>query len=102
MTDDIRKRISVLNQAIAALEVKFNIYFSGREKLPPVKELESLRRDVNRCIMQKKTSMSARTQFLITTFQQRFASYNSKWERMLRDIETGRLVPGKTMKKPEH
>ena len=95
MAEDIRKKISGLNTAITDLDIKFNLYFSGREALPPVKNLEILKREVKRCVKAKNILMSASMQFYVTTFQHRFASYQAKWERKLRDIEAGRTMPGK-------
>jgi hypothetical protein len=94
MAEDIRKKIVELNERLLVLDRKFNLYLSGLEKLPPIKEFEQLKRDVKGTVKSKNSLISVRMIFFVNSFQQRFNSYRTKWERSLHDIEIGRATRG--------
>jgi hypothetical protein len=94
MGDDIHKKIADFNERLQVLDRKFSLYFNGYEKVPPAKEFEKFKREATLFIRTKGNIMSVSVRFFISTFQQRFVSYRTKWEKGLRDIEEGRAKPG--------
>jgi hypothetical protein len=90
---DLKIKISALNEEIALIDNKFNLYFLGEERTPPIKEFTRLKQQVNLLRNEKTSSVSS--QFLANSFFSRFASYRNKWERLLRDIEEGRKKPSR-------
>ena len=95
MAEDIRVTISELDALLQVLDRKFNMYVAGQEKVPPVRDYALFMQGLNKLATAKKTATSVSLRFYITSFQQRFISYRTKWERLLRDIEEGRLQRGK-------
>ena len=94
MSDDIYKKVAELNKHLHALDRKFGLYFYGQEKGPPIKEFERFKSEVALLATEKSNIMSVSVRFFISTFQQRFVSYRTKWEKGLRNIEEGRAKPG--------
>jgi hypothetical protein len=94
MGDDIYKKIADFNERLQVLDRKFSLYFNGYEKVPPIKEFEQFKREVALFIRTKGNIMSVCGRFFVNSFQQRFVSYRTKWEKGLRDIEEGRAKPG--------
>jgi hypothetical protein len=90
---NLKIKISALNEEIALVDNKFNLYFLGEEKTPPAKEFARLKQQMN--MLQNEKSSSVSSQFLTSSFFQRFAAYRNKWERLLRDIEEGRKKPSR-------
>lgn len=94
MADDIQARIAEFDERLRLLDRKFSLYINGQEKFPPARELEELKREIA-AFRRKQSSLSVFSQrFLVEGFQQRFSAYRTKWERQLRDIESGRIEPG--------
>lgn len=91
----LRKTVSRLIVSIEHLDRDFNFYFTGREKLPPIKTLEKLKREVNILMRSGESSKNSAEKYLVQSFVEKFTSYRTKWERGVRDIEEGRLAPGK-------
>jgi hypothetical protein len=91
---DIKQKISDLESRLQRLDRKFNFYFVGQDKVPPVKEFDQLKREVTLITREKDMSASSSLRFYIETFLQKFISYRVKWERGFRDIEEGRLTCG--------
>jgi len=91
---DIQAKISVLEQKIDRLERNFNFYFTGQERVPPLKELSKISSEVRRLMDSSGSLNNAGLRFRIESFVQKFTSYRIKWERGVRDIEEGRKKPG--------
>jgi len=91
---NIKQNISKLDSLLQKLERKFNFYFVGQLKAPPVKEFDQLKRRVEQLTREKDRSTSSSLRFYMETFLQKFTSYRAKWEQGLRDIEEGRLICG--------
>ena len=77
-----------LEQDIEILRVRYEQYFMGIERLQPV----VLRGKVNKAIIKSKlgTARHAAIRFRFTRLVQKFRTYESMWERMLREIESGK------------
>lgn len=91
---DIKQKISELEIRLQRLDRKFNFYFVGQDRVPPVKAFDQLKREVTLITREKDISASSSLRFYIETFLQKFISYRVKWEKGLRDIEEGRLSRG--------
>jgi hypothetical protein len=91
----LRKTVSRLITSVEHLDRDFNFYFTGREKLPPLKNLEKLKREVNMLMKSAEGSKNSAEKYLVLSFVQKFTTYRTKWERGVRDIEEGRLAPGR-------
>ena len=94
MSEDIRQKISDFNERLRVLDRSFKRYFSGLDKRAPIREFEQFKRDVNLLRKTQSSIMSVSLRFLINNFQQRFTVYRTKWEKILNDIEKGRVEPG--------
>ena len=77
-----------LAQDIEILRVRYEQYFMGIERLQPV----VLRGKVNKAIIKSKlgTVRQAAIRFRFTRLVQKFRTYESMWERILREIESGK------------
>jgi len=91
---DIQARVTVLNEQLEMLDRKFNAYFSGQEKISPVRVLEKLKGDVMQLTRARDRTASSSQRFFVNSFVQRFTAYRTKWEKMLKDIEEGRAMRG--------
>lgn len=77
-----------LARDIEILRTRYDQYFMGLEKLPP----ERLRAKVNKVIIKSDlgTARRAALRFRFTRLVQKLRSYESMWDRMMREIETGK------------
>ena len=77
-----------LAQNIEILRTRYEQYFMGLENLPP----ELLRGKVNKAILKSKlgTARRAALRFRFTRLVQKLRSYEALWDRMMREIETGK------------
>ena len=91
---DINQKTAELDGRLQKLDRKFNFYFIGNDRVPPIKDFDQFKREVRLLTREKERSSSAGLRFYVETFLQRFISYRTKWERGLRDIEEGRLSRG--------
>jgi len=67
----------------------YNQYFSGAERLPPVerrKQLDQLMQTIQ--LMAKPT---AGIRFKCEALLNQYNTYKDRWERMLRDLESGKI-----------
>jgi len=91
---ELSQEISLIKRSIVQLELLFNRYFTGREKRPPLVEMEALQKRVNILTINKNLAKTAMEQFQLQSLTQQFTTYRNKWERGVRDIENGRIKPG--------
>ncbi len=91
---DLKSKIFLLDQKIESLEKQFNQYFTGQERRPPARALESLKREVMKLIGMADSIINTGDRFAVQTFIQKFTTYRTKWERGMTMIEDGRVKPG--------
>lgn len=91
---DLSSKVAELNQKIERLETQFNFYFTGQERVPPLKQLAALKADVMRLMDMEESVKTVSDKFLIQTLVQKFTTHRIKWERGVKDIEEGRAKPG--------
>ncbi len=88
------RKVSDLISQIAKLDRAFVFYFTGHEARPPLKELTSLKNEVNRISLKTSDSKNTAEKYLVSQLVNRFAAYRMKWEKGVKDIEEGRAKPG--------
>ena len=81
------KELATLSQDLDSLRVRYEQYFAGLERREPSVERNELAR---RFRMSKvKASQSHTIRFRFVALQQRFTTYSSYWQRIVRQIEEG-------------
>ena len=96
MSKDYKEKVSKLNERLELLDRKFNLYFSGQDRIPPVQEFEKLKREILLLSRERDRVTSSGIRFYLNNFLQRFGSYRTKWEKTLKALEEGRVRPGTT------
>jgi hypothetical protein len=84
---DIDNLLTQLEQNIERLRVRYEQYFMGVDRLPP----EQLRKDVVRQVFQLEQTFIRNTaqKFRLQSLVQRFNTYKTYWNRIMRQIEEG-------------
>lgn len=90
----INQQATALVPKIEHLEHLFNFYFTGQEKIPPLRELNALKKEIDLFMTNSQNSKNSAEKFLAMQLINRFTSYRMKWERGVREIEEGRAKPG--------
>jgi len=90
----LSRKVSELITKIEKLERSFIFYFTGHESRPPLKDLASLKSEINTLSLKTADSKNTAEKYLVSQLVNRFAIYRNKWERGVRDIEEGRSKPG--------
>ena len=67
---------------------KWEMYFSGVDRVPPQDERERINRRIR--LLAEQTVNRRAEQFRIEQLQHRFMTYSQNWERLLREREEGR------------
>ena len=91
---DVNQKTADLESRLQKLDRKFNFYFIGQDRVPPIKDFDLFKNEVRLLTLERERSTSTGLRFYVETFLQKFISYRTKWDRGLRDIEEGRLPHG--------
>ncbi|MFO7735093.1 MAG: hypothetical protein R6W70_02630 [bacterium] len=92
---NLESALSRFSVKIERLEHLFNLYFGGQERRPPLKEFESLKKEANHIMNMKTKSNEGGIRHKKASLIQKFTSHRLKWEKSLKDMEEGRIRPGK-------
>ena len=84
------EQIAMLEGVLQKHIRKWEMYFSGVERVPPQDERERINRRIR--LLAEQTVNRRAEQFRIEQLQHRFQTYSQNWERMLREREEGRTV----------
>ena len=87
---ELTEQIAILERALRDHIIKWEKFFSGVEKIPPVTEKERIARRLR--LLSEETGHRRAEQFRIEQIQHRFMTYSQNWERMLRAREEGRTA----------
>lgn len=87
--EDLAKRLKILKEKVEHLRVKYENYFAGFEKNPPLKLHEEVSKEINS--ITGETLKSYNLQFLSNQIANRFRTYEALWEREMRKREGGLL-----------
>ena len=81
------QELATLRKDFEALRTVYEQYFAGVEKRQPMQKRQAYERALLKSKLGSATKPTVRFQF--STIQQRFASYRTYWDRVLRQIEEG-------------
>jgi len=99
---ELIEQIAMLEGVLQKHIRKWEMYFSGVERVPPQDERERINRRIR--LLAEQTVNRRAEQFRIEQLQHRFQTYSQNWERMLREREEGRAVQPHTdheLRRPE-
>jgi hypothetical protein len=85
---ELSEQIAILERTLRDHIIKWEKFFSGVEKIPPVTERDRIARRLR--LLSEETIHRRAEQFRIEQLQHRFMTYSQNWERMLRAREEGR------------
>ncbi len=68
----------------------YQMWIQGMERTPPVTQRKHLEDLVLK--IQSASKPTANLRFRVAQFQTRYATFRDKWERIARDVETGKIV----------
>jgi hypothetical protein len=83
--EDLVTRAETLIEQINNL---YQMFFAGVERLPPIEKRKQLEQVMQSLARAGKSS--AANQFRISSIQSRFTSYLERWDKLLRDLESGK------------
>ena len=87
---ELTEQIAVLERALKEHIRKWEMFFSGVEKVPPQTDRDRIARRLR--LLSEETVHRRADQFRIEQLQHRFMTYSQNWERMLREREEGRTA----------
>jgi hypothetical protein len=87
---EVIEQIAMLERALQEHIRKWEMYFSGVDRVPPQEQRERINRRI-RALAEQTVNRRAE-QFRIEQLQHRFQTYSQNWERMLREREEGRAA----------
>jgi hypothetical protein len=87
---ELIEQIAMLEGVLQKHIRKWEMYFSGVERVPPQDERKRINRRIR--LLAEQTVNRRAEQFRIEQLQHRFQTYSQNWERMLREREEGRAV----------
>jgi hypothetical protein len=87
---ELSDQIAILERTLKEHIRKWEMFFSGVEKIPPQTEKDRIARRLR--LLSEETVHRRAEQFRIEQLQNRFMTYSQNWERMLREREEGRTA----------
>lgn len=84
--------LQALEQKIELLRRKFQMYFQGFERSPPMLEFDAAKREFRE--LQQATFSTAQTRFKAQNLMARWQIVRGQWERDLQRVENGELKVG--------
>jgi len=99
---ELIEEIAMLEGVLQKHIRKWEMYFSGVERLPPQDERQRINRRIR--LLAEKTVNRRAEQFRIEQLQHRFMTYSQNWERLLREREEGRSAQSladRELRRPE-
>jgi len=85
---ELIEQIAVLERTVNEHIRKWEMFFSGVDKVPPQTQHDRIGRRIR--LLSEETMHRRAEQFRIEQLQHRFMTYSQNWERMLREHEEGR------------
>ena len=85
-------RLAQLEQRLMRCKRSFEMYFSGLEKLPPLKKFDALKIDFRR--LSEHRYSTAVLRFKVQNMMARWQSMRKLWERQMLQKERGSYKPG--------
>ncbi|GEM_PF-3591967 len=91
-SEEANKKLDALQLRIEKCKRKFDMYFNGIEKIPPLKEYDRLKRDVRD--LRKTGYATATLRFKVQNMIARWQIISALWDRQLLKMERGEFKPG--------
>ncbi len=91
-SDRAGQQMAAIESRIEHLRRKFQMYFNGFDRTPPLTEFESLKREVRE--LQQSGFVTAQARFMAQNLVARFQVQRSMWDRELQRREEGLSRPG--------
>ncbi len=82
------KHIEEFEKRLVALRTTFDLYFSGLERIPPVEELDKLKK-LGLRLKAESGRWSTADKFRMRAVYQKFTSYQRMWDRQMKEVEAG-------------
>ncbi len=82
------QHIVEFEKRMVVLRTTFDLYFSGLERVPPVDELEKMKK-LGVKLKAESGRWSTADKFKMRAVHQRFTSYLRMWDRQLKEVEAG-------------
>ena len=90
MSDPVDRKISQLEQQLNPVKVHFEMFISGRERLPPLKKIDNFERQLNQLALEANKRTASK--FRLSNLRSKFTSLKSLWVRQLERKEMGRPI----------
>src|SRR5215468_2738417 len=87
VSDDILKEWSAVEIALEELKAAYEQYFLGIERLPPVKEHQTLRKRFEQ--LRSTFNRTTSVRFRVQSLSSKVLSYERLWQRTMEEIENG-------------
>lgn len=88
-TDKIQELCQRAEVLIEQVNNLYNQYLSGAEKRPPIERRKQLDQIMSTLMVMGKPTPSI--QFRCSNLQSNFISYRDRWDKMMKDLEAGKL-----------
>jgi len=89
---DDEKELKTLTQRLEQLRKDFDRFFMGQERIAPLPRRDKLKREFRASRLNQTRNTALRFRF--QNLKLRLTTYTNYWERMLRQVEEGKLRPG--------
>jgi len=86
--NNIARQITDIEHKIKALRIRYEQYFSGVEKRAPLRERDTLERELRE--LNKRTIIQTELRYKFQNLSSTFHSYQGMWERVQREMDEGR------------
>lgn len=88
MTDPIDRAVMQLELDLNQLKVHFEMFITGRERVPPLQKITAFEKSLNRLAFE--ANKRTQSKFKLANLRARFTSFKSLWMRQLERKESGR------------
>lgn len=82
------KHIEEFEKRLVMLRTTFDLYFSGLERIPPVDELDKMKK-LGLRLKSESGRWSTADKFRMRAVYQKFTSYQRMWDRQMKEVEAG-------------
>ena len=82
------KHIEEFEKRLVALRTTFDLYFSGLERIPPVEELDKLKK-LGLRLKAESGRWSTADKFKMNSLAQKLTTFSQMWEKELAAMENG-------------
>jgi hypothetical protein len=88
-TDRLTHLLQQIEPMIEQLNNLYNQYLGGVDKFPPIERRKQLERLMEQ--LQEVPKPTQASQFRANSIRTHFQSYRDRWDRLLRDLEAGKI-----------